>query len=190
MAEHWETEGIVDRQVLLREQVWEGVDMKVAWEQYYETQGYSPYARCAKQECHAEAPCVITKKPSKHRNQEWEELKAQWSKAKAPEPKSVDWGNSVKLKARLPVEVVEAKRRELLGFCHQCWRVSNFRGNNDIVACMAFMEKAGIFTERVINTTDRLRGKLTENEWQKFIQNFLKTGKAPGPDGMRSYSVT
>ena len=46
-------------------------------------------------------------------------------------------------------------------------RVSNFRGNNNIVACMAFMEEAGISTERVINTTDRLRGKLTENEWQK-----------------------
>jgi len=38
----------------------------------------------------------------------------------------------------------------------------------------------------VINTTDRLRGKLTENEWQKFIQNFLKTGKAPGPDGIQN----
>jgi hypothetical protein len=111
----------VDRQVLLRDKVWEGTDMRAAWEQYYESQGYSPYARCSRKECHAEAPCVITKKPSKHRIQEWEELKAQWSREKASEQKSVDWGNSVKLKASLPAEVAEAKRRELLGFCHQCW---------------------------------------------------------------------
>ena len=67
VAEHWETEGNGHRGqtsvvATRREQVWEGADMKVAWEQYYESQGYSPYARCAKQECHAETPCVITKK--------------------------------------------------------------------------------------------------------------------------------
>ena len=28
--------------------------------------------------------------------------------------------------------------------------------------------------------------QLTENEWQKFIQNFLKTGKAPGQDGIQN----
>ena len=51
---------------------------------------------------------------------------------------------------------------------------------------MKFMEEAGIFKKRVINTTGRLRGELTENEWQKFIQNFLKTRKAPGPDGIQN----
>jgi hypothetical protein len=44
------------------------------------------------------------------------------------------------------------------------------------------MEEAGIFEERVIHATGRLR----ENEWQKFIQNFLKTGNAPGQDGIQN----
>jgi hypothetical protein len=45
---------------------------------------------------------------------------------------------------------------------------------------MSFIFEAGVFKDRYISG-GKLRGEITEIEWNKFISFYLKPGKAPGP---------
>ena len=95
-------------------------------------------------------------------------------------------GKCSEAQSSVPEATREQERRELLSFCQQCWKFSNFRGNRDLVANMDFMKKAGVFSYRTINTTQHLRGKLTQYEFEKFVRTFIKTGKATGLDAFQN----
>lgn len=94
--------------------------------------------------------------------------------------------NTCKTSASIPVATVDANRRELQGFCTQCWKFTDFRRNKNAVGCMRFMEDLGVFNDRLVGEQEqRLRGTLTEGEWQGFISK-LRNGKSPGQDGFQS----
>ena len=40
-----------------------------------------------------------------------------------------------------------------------------------------------------IDPEARLRGPVTENEFQKFVDNYLKNNKSPGPDGVTNECI-
>ena len=94
--------------------------------------------------------------------------------------------NTCKTSASIPLATVDANRRELQGFCTQCWKFTDFRRNKNAVGCMRFMEDLGVFNHRLVGEQEqRLRGTLTEGEWQGFISK-LRNGKSPGPDGFQN----
>jgi hypothetical protein len=142
-------------------------------------------AKCEHDECTACQPNVVTK-IAEDRELEWRAVRQQFPQNSGDNSRFRSWGNAVKFKSSVPEATREQERRELLSFCQQCWKFSNFRGNRDRVADMDFMEKAGVFSYRTINTTQHLRGKLTQYEFEKFVKTFIKTGKATGPDAFQN----
>ena len=54
----------MDRKVLRRSfgvrALWLGEELEKAWENYYEVQGYSPFATCGNDQCRSKDLCVLT----------------------------------------------------------------------------------------------------------------------------------
>ena len=64
------------------------------------------------------------------------------------------------------------------------------RTGRDDVASIDFMELKQVFKNSSrIDPKARLRGPVTENEFQKFVDNYLKNNKAPGPDGVTNECI-
>ena len=185
----WESSRVEEKIILYSDGPWQDDNKIVAWEQYFESQGYSPHARCPNASCAAEAPSIMTRGPSQIRPPPTERPdqagdSREPSAAGAP-PGHRPWDNACKLRQGLPLDTVTQQHRELVSFCQQCWRFTNFRENKDVTAKMEFMYKAGVFNHRLIPATaGRLRGELNDSEWRAFIDNFLKSDKACGPDGV------
>ena len=77
------------------------------------------------------------------------------------------------------------RRRQLGGFCCSCWKHVGLREGRDEVSDIEFMRANNIFKNaRNIDPKARLRGRITEDEFQNFFDNYLKNNKAPGPDGI------
>jgi hypothetical protein len=76
------------------------------------------------------------------RELEWRAVRQQFPQNLGDNSRFRSWGNAVKFKSSAPEATREQERRELLSFCQQCWKFSNFRGNRDLIANMDFMEKA------------------------------------------------
>ena len=58
------------------------------------------------------------------------------------------------------------------------------------MASIDFMKFKRVFTKaNKIDPKAKLRGPVTENEFQKFVDNYLKNNKAPGPDGVTNECV-
>ena len=48
------------KEILWSEGPWLGEELEKAWENYYEVQGYSPFATCGNDQCRSKDLCVLT----------------------------------------------------------------------------------------------------------------------------------
>ena len=48
------------KEILWSEGPWSGEELEKAWENYYEVQGYSPFATCGNNQCRNKDLCVLT----------------------------------------------------------------------------------------------------------------------------------
>ena len=48
------------KKILWSESPWLGEELEKAWENYYEVQGYSPFAKCGNDRCRSNDLCVLT----------------------------------------------------------------------------------------------------------------------------------
>jgi len=48
------------KEILWSEGPWLGEELEKAWENYYEVQGYSPFATCGNHQCRSKDLCVLT----------------------------------------------------------------------------------------------------------------------------------
>ena len=159
----------INRQVLLQEGPWTGENMAIAWELYFQAQGLAPHAWCGTEGCSRRKPLVLVVPTTDgERCQEKER-----QKTAAPEETGSEGG-----------------RRALGGFCTGCWKRVGLREGKDTVASTEFMRLKGIFKDaKKIDPRARLRGHVTRDEFQKFVDNFLKNNKSPGPDGITNECV-
>ena len=159
----------INRQVLLQEGPWTGENMAIAWELYFQAQGLAPHAWCGTEDCSRRKPLVLVVPTTDgERCQEKER-----HKTAAPEETGSEGG-----------------RRALGGFCTGCWKRVGLREGKDTVASTEFMRLKGIFKDaKKIDPRARLRGHVTRDEFQKFVDNFLKNNKSPGPDGITNECV-
>ena len=59
-------------------------------------------------------------------------------------------------------------RRQLTGFCENCWRHTHLRYGREDVADMSFLFKAGVFKKSArIDPRARLKGRVTDNEFRR-----------------------
>ena len=94
-----------------------------------------------------------------------------------------NWGNASKTCASIPQDTAEHNRRELVAFCQGCWHFTDFRHNKRTIVALELMTKLKIYAHRTASGTQgRLRGALTSQEIAKYVEHYLKPGKAPGPD--------
>ncbi len=84
------------------------------------------------------------------------------------------------------VRMVEVKR-VIDSFCQTCWTWSDFRKKKSVPLPMTFLEKWGVFNTRLARPDKgRLRGKLTDEEFEKLLSTYVKRNLSPGPDGVIS----
>ena len=84
----------------------------------------------------------------------------------------------------------EQPRRQLTGFCENCWQHTHLRHGREDVADMSFLFKAGVFKKSTrIDPRARLKGRVTDNEFRSFVDSCLKANKSPGPDGYTNECV-
>ena len=163
----WGTEHLVSRQILLHEGPWKDQNMAIAWELYFQAQGLAPHAWCGTSGCARRQPLVI-----------------------ATQPLADDGRASHTQSASQGQDRSEPRRRQLAGFCAHCWQRVGLRTGREDVASIDFMKSKRVFTKaNKIDPKARLRGPVTENEFQKFVDNYLKNNKAPGPDGVTNECV-
>ena len=133
------------KEILWSEGPWLGEELENAWENYYEVQGYSPFAIFGNDQCRSKDFCVLTAtslpstSPSSllHAPFTPSTLGSQVPGVESPcSPLhqvrggvSTGRGNASKTRASLPQATVEQNRRELVAFCQQCWQFANFRHN-------------------------------------------------------------
>jgi len=48
------------KEILWSESPWLGKELEKAWKDYYEVQGYSPFATCGNDQCRSKDLCVLT----------------------------------------------------------------------------------------------------------------------------------
>jgi len=130
----------------MRARGWEK-SFKKAWGNYYEVQGYSPFATCGNDQCRSKDLCVLmsaalpstsTSSPL-HAPSTPSTPGSQAPGVNSPcSPMqqvqgaiSPGGGNASKTRASLPQATVEQNRRELVAFCQQCWQFTKFRHNKD-----------------------------------------------------------
>ena len=143
--------------------------MAIAWELYFQDHGSAPHAWCGTEGCKKRQPLVIsTQAPLEG-----------FSQASREHPGGDNQHNST-----------EAQRRQLGGFCAHCWQRVGLRTGRDEVASIDFMKIKRVFKNAgKINPEARLCGPVTENEFQKFVDNYLKNNKSPGPDGVTNECI-
>ena len=126
------------REILWSEGPWLGEELEKSWENYYEVQGYSPFATCGNNQCRSKDLCVLTSAalPSTSLSSP---LHAPFTPSTpGSQVPGVDSpcsplhqvrggispsrGNASKTRAAasLPQATVEQNRRELVAFCQQC----------------------------------------------------------------------
>jgi hypothetical protein len=79
--------------------------------------------------------------------------------------------------------------RTLKTFCLKCWDTTDFRHNVKHVEDMALMHKTGVFTEKITTPGKKLRGKISESAFKKYIDTYLKTVVAPGQDALQNEHI-
>jgi len=133
------------KEILWSESPWLGEELEKAWENYYEVQGYSPFATCGNDQCRSKYLCVLTSAafPSTSLSSP---LRAPFTPSTPGSQLpgvnspcsplhqvrggvSPSRGNASKTQASLPQATVDQNRRELVAFCQQCWQFMNFRHN-------------------------------------------------------------
>jgi hypothetical protein len=81
-------------------------------------------------------------------------------------------------------------RRQLTGFCDDCWQHAYLRHGRNEVPDMSFLFNAGVLKRgKRIDPGARLKGRVTDNEFRSFVDSCLKANKSPGPDGYTNESV-
>jgi len=94
-----------------------------------------------------------------------------------------NWGNESNTCASILQDTAEHNRRELVTFCQGCWHFTDFRHNKGTIAALELMIKLNIDAHSTASGTQgRLRGALNSQEIAKYVECYLKPGKAPGPD--------
>ena len=145
------------QEILWSEGPWLGEELEKVWENYYEVQGYSPFATFGNDPCRSKDLCVLTSAalPSTSRSSPLHApftlstLGSQVPGVDSPcsplhqvrNGVSPSRGNSSKTRASLPQATVEQNRRELVFFCQQCWQFTNFRHNKGEIGILALMMK-------------------------------------------------
>ena len=154
-SQKWGTATLVSRQIILHEGPWRDQNMAIAWELYFQAQGLAPHAWCGTEGCKRQQPLVVsTQAPLKSCGQVSHEHPSDDNQHRPP----------------------EAQRRQLGGFCVQCWRQVGLRTGRNDVASIDFMKLKRVFKNAgKIDPEARLRGPVTENEFQKFVDNYLNT---------------
>ena len=166
-SHRWEGRPPVNRQVLLQEGPWVGKNMTIAWELYFQAQGLAPHAWCGTENCSRRKPTVLVVPNEEGEGHQGEE------RHQTAGPTGSEGG-----------------RRALGGFCTGCWKRVGLREGKDATASTEFMRLKGIFKDaKKIDPQARLRGHVTRDEFQKFVDNFLKNNKSPGPDGVTNECV-
>ena len=95
----------------------------------------------------------------------------------------VSRGNASKTRASLPQATVERNRREVVAFCQQCCKFTNFRHNKGEIGLLPLMVRLLIDTYRTAkHQPGRLRGELTSQEIKKYVAMCLKPGRSTGSD--------
>ena len=98
-----------------------------------------------------------------------------WCTGWRPEPTLMHWGNASKTCASIPQDTADHNRRELAGFCQECWRFAYFWHNNGTIAALELMTKLKIDACRnASDTQGRLRGALTSQKIAKYVEYCLK----------------
>jgi len=143
---------------------WLGEELGKAWENYYEVQGYLPFATCGNDQCRSKDLFVLTSAglPSTSLSSP---LHAPFT---PPNPGSQvpgadspcsplhqvrggvspSRGNASKTLASLPQATVEQNSREFVAFCQQCWQFTNFRHNRGEIGILPLMVRLLIDTYR------------------------------------------
>ena len=164
------------KEILWSEGPWLGEELEKAWENYYEVQGYSPFATCGNDQCRSKDLCVSTSAalPSTCLSSP---LHAPFTPStpgsQVPGVDSPCSPQSSKTQASLPQATVEQNRRELVAFYQQCWQFTNFRHNKGETGILPLMGKLLIDTYRTAeHQPGRLRGELTSQEIKKYGDHF------------------
>jgi len=152
------------KEILWSEGPWLGEELEKAWENYYEVQGYSPFATCGNDQCRSKDLFVLTSDalpctspssplhapsiPSTPSSQVpgVDSLCSPMQQVRGGV--SPSRGNASKTRATLPQATVEQNRQELVAFCQQCWHFTNFRHNTGEIGILPLMVKLLIDTYR------------------------------------------
>ena len=130
----------------------------------YRPGGYAPFATCGNDQCRSKDLCVLTSAALPSTNLS-SPLHAPFTPStpgsKVPGVDSTcsplhqvqggvspSRGNASKTRASLPQATVEQNRRELVAFCQQCWRFTNFRHNKGEIGILPLMVRLLIDTYR------------------------------------------
>jgi len=168
-------------------------------ENYYEIQGYSPFATCGNDQCKCKDLCVLTSavlpssSPSSPLHAPFIPSTPGSQVPGMDSPYSPmhqvrggvssNKGNVSKTQANLPQATVEQNRRDLVAFCQQCWWFKNFRHNKGEIGILHLMVKLLIETPRTAeHQPGRLRGELTSHEIKNSVVMCLKPGKSTSPN--------
>ena len=183
----------------MRARGWEK-SFKKAWGNYYEVQGYSPFATCGNDQCRSKDLCVLTSAAALPSTSHSSPLRAPFTPSTSgSQVPGVDSpcsplhqvrggvsssrGNASKTRASLPQATVEQNRQELVAFCQQCWQFTNFRHNKGEIGILPLMVRLLIDTYKTAeHQPGRLRGELTSQEIKKYVAMCLKPNKSTGPD--------
>ena len=162
-SQGWDTVKLINRQILFEQGPWKETNMTIAWELYFQTQGLAPHAWCGTTGCERRQPHVVMDG--------------------FEEPRS-PCTNSCR-QDQAGEERATSGRRILGGFCSGCWKHVGLREGREEVSSIEFMRAKGIFKRASkVDPGARLRGRISEDEFQKFVDNYLKNNKSPGPDGI------
>jgi len=187
------------KEILWSEGPWLGEELQKAWENYYEAQGYSPFATRGNDQCRSKDLCVVTSAalpsssllsplhapftPSTPGSQVPGVDSACSPLHQVRGDVSQSRGNASKTRASLSQATVEQNRQELVAFCQQCWPFTNFRYNKGEIGILPLMVRLLMDTYRTAeHQPDRWRGELTSQEIKKYVAMCLKPGKSTGPD--------
>ena len=69
-SQKWDSDTLINRQILIDEGPWRGTDMMVAWELYFQEQGLAPGARRERTDCSPKQPHVILAKADREGEQQ------------------------------------------------------------------------------------------------------------------------
>jgi len=157
------------KEILWSEGPWLGEELETAWENYYDVQGYSPFATCGNDQSRSNDLCVLTSatlpstSPSSPLHTPFTPSTPGSEMPGVNSPCSLlnqvrgevspSRGNATKTRASLPQVTVEQNRRELVAFCQQCWQFTNFRHNKGEIGILPLMVRLLIDTYSTEDTS-------------------------------------